>query len=149
MGSSALHHLAKSGVKVRPGSRPWIRGPGRDPHRRWTISLFVQLSSVSSHRSCVASQESFCLALPRLNHSYVCLVQLHHLVWLSILQVLGLEAQAEAPHSNGSHHGHTRVIRTAYVEHPSYLPLLGRAHQLWQELQQASGQVSDGAETGG
>uniref|UniRef100_A0A1D2AAP4 FAD dependent oxidoreductase domain-containing protein n=1 Tax=Auxenochlorella protothecoides TaxID=3075 RepID=A0A1D2AAP4_AUXPR len=65
---------------------------------------------------------------------------LHHLA-KSGVKVLGLEAQAEAPHSNGSHHGHTRVIRTAYVEHPSYLPLLGRAHQLWQELQQASGQV--------
>ena len=31
--------------------------------------------------------------------------------------------------------------RLAYHEHPSYVPLLLRAHKLWQELQTESGQV--------
>lgn len=56
-------------------------------------------------------------------------------------QVLGLEAQAEAPHARGSHHGLTRIIRLAYAEHPSYVPLLHRAYKLWDELEKESGKV--------
>lgn len=50
-------------------------------------------------------------------------------------RVLGLE-QFNIPHDMGSSHGITRVIRMAYCEHPSYLPLLRRAYELWRELQQ-------------
>jgi len=53
-------------------------------------------------------------------------------------RVLGLE-QFTAPHDRGSSHGHTRVIRQAYFEHPSYVPLLLRAYELWGELEQSTG----------
>ena len=38
-------------------------------------------------------------------------------------RVLGLE-RFDIPHSMGSSHGVTRIIRLAYYEHPSYVPLL-------------------------
>lgn len=38
-------------------------------------------------------------------------------------------------HDHGSSHGETRVIRLAYFEHESYVPLLRRAYQLWGELE--------------
>ena len=50
------------------------------------------------------------------------------------LKVLGLE-RFDIPHTNGSSHGVTRVIRLAYSEHPSYVSLLRRAYELWRELQ--------------
>jgi sarcosine oxidase len=50
------------------------------------------------------------------------------------MRVLGLE-QFHPPHDRGSSHGHTRVIRQAYFEHPSYVPLLLRAYQLWERLE--------------
>src|SRR5207302_1734785 len=53
-------------------------------------------------------------------------------------RVLGLE-QFEPAHDKGSSHGHTRVIRTAYYEHPAYVPLVRRAFELWHELEQRSG----------
>ncbi|MFD1445600.1 N-methyl-L-tryptophan oxidase [Oceanobacillus profundus] len=42
------------------------------------------------------------------------------------------------PHSNGSHHGETRIIRHAYGEGDSYVPLALRSQELWYELEQAS-----------
>lgn len=53
-------------------------------------------------------------------------------------RVLGLE-QFTAPHDRGSSHGHTRVIRQAYFEHPAYVPLLLRAYELWRELERNTG----------
>jgi sarcosine oxidase len=53
-------------------------------------------------------------------------------------RVLGLEQFAPA-HDQGSSHGQTRVIRTAYYEHPAYVPLVRRAFQLWHELEQRTG----------
>jgi sarcosine oxidase len=44
-------------------------------------------------------------------------------------RVLGIEQFHEVPHDKGSHHGSTRVIRKAYFEHPSYVPLLLRAYE--------------------
>ena len=49
-------------------------------------------------------------------------------------RVLGLE-QFGIPHTMGSSHGHTRIIRLAYYEHPSYVWLLRRAYELWREIQ--------------
>ncbi len=49
-------------------------------------------------------------------------------------RVLGLE-QFSILHARGSHHGHTRMIRLAYYEHPDYVPLLRRAWDLWQDLE--------------
>lgn len=50
------------------------------------------------------------------------------------VRVLGLE-QFSIPHERGSHNGFSRMTRTAYYEHPSYVPLLQRAWQLWRELE--------------
>jgi len=52
--------------------------------------------------------------------------------------VLGLE-QFDIPHQSGSHHGHSRMIRQSYFEHPNYVPLLRRAYDLWEELEIESG----------
>ena len=49
--------------------------------------------------------------------------------------VLGLE-QFDIPHEMGSHTGQSRIIRKAYFEHPNYVPLLERAYQNWQTLEQ-------------
>jgi len=53
-------------------------------------------------------------------------------------RVLGLE-QYSLGHDRGSSHGQTRIIRTAYFEHPNYVPLLRRAYQRWYELEQLQG----------
>jgi sarcosine oxidase len=42
------------------------------------------------------------------------------------------------PHSLGSSHGATRIIREAYYEHPLYVPLVRRAYSLWDELASAA-----------
>ncbi len=55
------------------------------------------------------------------------------------LKVLGLE-RFKIPHEMGSSHGITRIIRLAYYEHPSYLPLLRRAYELWRQLEQEAGE---------
>jgi sarcosine oxidase len=49
-------------------------------------------------------------------------------------RVLGLE-RFDIPHDMGSSHGHTRIIRLAYYEHPSYVMLLRRSYELWREIQ--------------
>jgi len=53
-------------------------------------------------------------------------------------RVLGLEQYPPA-HARGSSHGHTRIIRTAYFEHPDYVPLVRRAFGRWHELEQLTG----------
>ncbi|MBA2226494.1 MAG: N-methyl-L-tryptophan oxidase [Thermogemmata sp.] len=53
-------------------------------------------------------------------------------------RVLGLD-QFAPPHNRGSSHGRTRVIRTAYYEHPAYVPLVRRAFLLWYDLEQITG----------
>jgi sarcosine oxidase len=54
------------------------------------------------------------------------------------LRVLGLE-RFEPGHDRGSSHGATRVIRLSYFEHPSYVPLVRRAYELWRGLEQDAG----------
>ena len=53
-------------------------------------------------------------------------------------RVLGIEQFAPG-HDRGSSHGGTRIIRLGYFEHPSYVPLLRRAYELWRELETAAG----------
>jgi sarcosine oxidase len=53
-------------------------------------------------------------------------------------RVVGLE-QFTLAHDRGSSHGRSRVTRQAYFENPAYVPLLGRANELWTELQRDSG----------
>src|ERR1044072_1094243 len=55
-------------------------------------------------------------------------------------RVLGLDRFAP-PHALGSSHGHTRIIREAYFEHPLYVPLVQRAYELWTDLAKRSGRV--------
>lgn len=54
------------------------------------------------------------------------------------LSVVGFD-QFRPPHNLGSSHGDTRVIREAYYEDPSYVPLVQRAYELWDELGAATG----------
>jgi len=49
----------------------------------------------------------------------------HHLAAAGS-RVLGLDC-FHPPHEFGSSHGLTRIIREAYFEHPSYVPLVQRA----------------------
>jgi sarcosine oxidase len=49
------------------------------------------------------------------------------------VDVLGLE-RFDVPHSRGSSHGDTRIIRLAYHEHPDYVPLLRTAYENWAAL---------------
>ncbi len=49
-------------------------------------------------------------------------------------RVLGIERFTPG-HDRGSSHGATRIIRLAYFEHPSYVPLLQRAYDLWREVE--------------
>src|SRR5262245_59168917 len=52
--------------------------------------------------------------------------------------VLGLE-QFRIGHDRGSSHGHSRIIRQAYYEHPAYVPLVRRAYDGWHDLEQKQG----------
>jgi sarcosine oxidase len=42
------------------------------------------------------------------------------------------------PHDLGSSHGHSRLIRLCYFEHPDYVPLLHAAYRLWDRLQHST-----------
>ncbi|MDQ2664445.1 MAG: N-methyl-L-tryptophan oxidase [Gemmatimonadota bacterium] len=53
-------------------------------------------------------------------------------------RVVGVDAYAP-PHAIGSTHGRSRIIREAYFEHPSYVPLVQRAFARWAALEQATG----------
>ena len=75
---------------------------------------------------------------------------LHHLAARGA-RVLGID-RFPCAHDRGSSHGHTRLIRLAYFEHPDYVPLLRRAYELWRELEQKSGRpllVESGLVTAG
>ena len=54
-------------------------------------------------------------------------------------RVLGLDRFAP-PHTLGSTHGGSRIIRKAYFEGQQYRSLLERAYPLWRDLEAASGQ---------
>src|SRR4029079_544466 len=49
-------------------------------------------------------------------------------------RVLGIDRYPPG-HDRGSSHGETRIIRLAYFEHPSYVPLVRRAYELWREIE--------------
>jgi sarcosine oxidase len=44
------------------------------------------------------------------------------------------------PHAEGSTHGSTRIIRSAYFEGPYYVPLIYESFELWRELESVSGE---------
>lgn len=45
----------------------------------------------------------------------------------------------DPPHTEGSHHGDTRLIRHAYSGDPAYIDLALRAQVLWEEAEAESG----------
>lgn len=53
-------------------------------------------------------------------------------------RVLGFDRH-DPPHTFGSTHGKSRIIRLAYMEDPAYVPLLRRAYERWTDLEAASG----------
>jgi sarcosine oxidase len=54
------------------------------------------------------------------------------------LKVLGLE-RFDLGHAMGSSHGLSRIIRLAYFEGSHYVPIVRRAHELWQQTGDAAG----------
>ena len=54
--------------------------------------------------------------------------------------VLGFDRFARG-HTLASFGGLSRIIRLSYYEHPSYVPLLKRAWELWRELERDSGET--------
>lgn len=54
-------------------------------------------------------------------------------------RVVGFD-RLEPPHGMGSTHGHTRIIREAYYEHPLYVPLVRRSYELWDALELECGE---------
>ena len=54
------------------------------------------------------------------------------------MSVIGFD-RFSPPHSLGSSHGETRIIREAYFEDPRYVPMVQRSAVLWEELERASG----------
>jgi sarcosine oxidase len=54
------------------------------------------------------------------------------------VDVIGFDRFAP-PHTFGSSHGDTRIIREAYFEDPVYVPMVQRAFELWRELERLSG----------
>ncbi|CAN5363153.1 N-methyl-L-tryptophan oxidase [soil metagenome] len=55
------------------------------------------------------------------------------------LRVLAFDSYAP-PHTLGSTHGRSRIIREAYFEHPSYVPFIRRAYELWGETEREAGE---------
>ena len=53
-------------------------------------------------------------------------------------RVLGLD-RFHPPHTMGSSHGGSRVIRETAFEHPRYVPLARRAYENWRRLEAATG----------
>ena len=62
---------------------------------------------------------------------------IHHLAQKG-LRVLGIDQHAP-PHAYGSTHGETRVTRLAIGEGEQYTPLALRSHELWREIEHATG----------
>lgn len=64
------------------------------------------------------------------------------------LRVLGIDRLAP-PHAHGSSHGKTRMIREVYHEHPTYVSMVRRAYQLWEEFGHEAGGRTFLVKTGG
>lgn len=56
------------------------------------------------------------------------------------IAVIGFDRFAP-PHSLGSSHGETRITRMSVGEGESYAPLVRRSHQIWRELEAATGKT--------
>lgn len=56
------------------------------------------------------------------------------------VSVLGIDRFAP-PHDRGSSHGETRIIRSAYFEHPDYVPLARASFEAWNQLARETGEL--------
>ena len=54
------------------------------------------------------------------------------------LKVIGFDTH-RPPHTFGSSHGGSRIIRQAYSEAPFYVPIMQRSYDLWDDLQKRTG----------
>jgi sarcosine oxidase len=54
-------------------------------------------------------------------------------------RVVGFD-RYDPPHTMGSSHGQSRIIRSAYYEGPGYVPLVREAFELWRALERESGE---------
>ena len=54
-------------------------------------------------------------------------------------KVLGID-QYKPPHTYGSTHGDSRIIRQAYYEGKQYIPILQAAYEVWKEIESKSGE---------
>jgi sarcosine oxidase len=61
-----------------------------------------------------------------------------HLAGRKGLRVLALDRH-RPPHTLGSTHGGTRIIRETSFEHPRYVPLVRRAYTCWRKIEAATG----------
>jgi len=61
-----------------------------------------------------------------------------HLAGRKGIRVLGLDRH-HPPHTLGSTHGSTRIIRETSFEHPRYVPLVRRAYECWRRMETATG----------
>jgi sarcosine oxidase len=61
-----------------------------------------------------------------------------HLAGRKGLRVLALD-RYHPPHTLGSTHGGTRIIRETSFEHPRYVPLVRRAYECWRRIEVATG----------
>src|SRR6266850_310458 len=61
-----------------------------------------------------------------------------HLAGRKGLRVLALD-RLRPPHTLGSTHGGTRIIRETSFEHPRYVPLVRRAYECWRRVEAATG----------
>src|SRR4051812_23296733 len=92
------------------------------------------LASVRNrYGSCMAAHDVVVIGLGAMGSAALCTLARRG------RRVLGIERFLPG-HDHGSSHGITRLIRLGYFEHPSYVPLLRRAYELWRGLEQASGQ---------
>src|SRR6185503_3595098 len=61
-----------------------------------------------------------------------------HLAGRKGLRVLALD-RYRPPHTLGSTHGGSRIIRETSFEHPRYVPLVRRAYECWRRMEAATG----------
>jgi sarcosine oxidase len=61
-----------------------------------------------------------------------------HLAGRKGLRVLALDRH-HPPHTLGSTHGGSRIIRETSFEHPRYVPLVRRAYECWRRMEAATG----------
>jgi len=54
-------------------------------------------------------------------------------------RVIGFD-RYDPPHTMGSSHGQSRIIRSAYYEGPGYVPLVRESFSLWRSLEEESGE---------